>query len=110
MIIQSTSSTYWLPATGMMRIEQAQGWRLDCEAGEVLVTQDGDYRDLSLSAGQSLVLSSRGRVLVDGVLDARFRLQPGVATPGPVAQLARVFGLAGTAVLAIYIKFRMAIG
>lgn len=52
----------------------APGARLVCEAGVLWVTQSGDRDDHILTSGQELVVSQRGKVLVEALREADLRL------------------------------------
>lgn len=54
-----------------------QSWRVRCVSGTLWATQAGDIRDHLASAGGSLVLRGRGRIVVTALADAVLRLEKG---------------------------------
>lgn len=54
----------------LVRLTDARGTRVDCVAGSVWITVDGELRDVVLSPGGSFVVDSRAPVLVHAVDDA----------------------------------------
>lgn len=43
------------------------GHKIVCESGLVWITQDGDLRDIVLSAGKSLIITTRGLTLINAI-------------------------------------------
>jgi hypothetical protein len=71
-----------LPAGDVLPVRRAKGKGVAVVQGLVWITQDGDPRDLFISAGQSLVFDRSGLALVQAietsrlaVLDARSALE-----------------------------------
>jgi hypothetical protein len=63
----------WLPAREvrlahgqLLRVEQAQGWRVACREGVLLISQPGQWHENELRAGEEIVLGASGRVLIEG--------------------------------------------
>jgi len=44
---------------------------IECREGEVWITQEGDYRDIILRAGQRYGIEKRGRVIVQALAVAK---------------------------------------
>ncbi len=45
--------------------------QIDCQEGEVWITQEGDHRDIILQAGQGYRVEKRGLVIVQAIGGAR---------------------------------------
>ncbi|MEO5883643.1 MAG: DUF2917 domain-containing protein [Caldimonas sp.] len=56
------------------RVHHPLGHRVECVSGTLWVTQDGDLRDIVLSAGESFAFDQRGGALISALDDARFLL------------------------------------
>ncbi|MBO0740495.1 MAG: DUF2917 domain-containing protein [Hyphomicrobiaceae bacterium] len=76
-----------LAARCVHRIESAKGMEVACVRGAIWVTQERDWRDWVLLAGQSVVLERAGLALVYAFKDAL--ITSGVAWQPPVAAQAR---------------------
>jgi len=50
--------------------------RIYCLEGSLWITQEGDAQDYHLKAGEHMVISKRGLVLVQGQPEARARIAP----------------------------------
>lgn len=91
------SLDFELPAGRMLRLQRARGWTLQCATGALLVTQEGDLRDLVLCAGGKVGIASHGRVLVEasGAANAQARVRltrparQGLSLGQPVARLVK---------------------
>jgi hypothetical protein len=56
-------------------------WRaIICLEGAIWVTQQRDFRDHVLTAGEMFLISQRGKVVVQALVDARMQLTPSLAT------------------------------
>jgi len=75
MIIETPSPTLMLAAGELVRLPAGACATIVCSRGAVWVTQDGERRDLVLSAGQSAELGDRGLVLVQAFEPSRIRVQ-----------------------------------
>lgn len=47
---------------------------LSCDTGVIWVTQAGDNRDYVLLPGQNMMVTKRGKVLVEAMRDANFHI------------------------------------
>ncbi len=54
--------------------EVKPGSTLFCDTGVLWVTQSGDYRDYVLLPGETMVVTKRGKVLVEAMRDAGFHV------------------------------------
>jgi hypothetical protein len=69
------NSTIHLHQSGFQRINRARpGSELNCDAGVLWVTQTGDRKDYILLPGDTMIITNRGKVLVEAMRDADFRL------------------------------------
>lgn len=57
-------------------LRRPRGWVVDCEAGTLWLTHDGEPRDIVLEAGQSHRCDHDGRLAIHALDDARLRLRP----------------------------------
>jgi ferric-dicitrate binding protein FerR (iron transport regulator) len=58
----------------LVRLESASAFEVTCEEGRVWLTEEGNQRDMWLTAGQCARLSGRGLALVESVRHARIRI------------------------------------
>ena len=56
------------------RVHHPLGRRVECVSGALWVTQDGDPRDIVLTAGDSFAFDQRGDALISALDDSRFLL------------------------------------
>ena len=80
----------------LLRIDAAEGDRLQVRMGDVWVTKHGDSKDYMLRPGESLDLGGEGATLAMAykrslVVWYRSDPHPGRATPGPLGFLRRIF-------------------
>lgn len=69
-----------LAADGLVRLDDACGTRVRCEAGTLWLTIDGQLDDLVLEPGESLLLRTRARVIVQALGgSARVAMRTGLA-------------------------------
>jgi hypothetical protein len=59
-----------LPRNVSLGLQRHTGDRIECVSGAVWVTQDGDLRDIVLTAGESFRLDRSGHALVSALADA----------------------------------------
>jgi hypothetical protein len=79
------------PVTRLQRRQAFQlrarrGERIDCQSGELWITQDGDPRDVILGPNQCFTLDREGTVVVSALKDAAFLYR----RSGSVAQSAKL--------------------
>jgi hypothetical protein len=56
-------------------------WRaILCQEGAIWITQEGDPRDHVISAGEMFLISQRGEMVVQALVDARMQLTPSLAS------------------------------
>jgi len=71
------------------RIENSQGSEVFCLEGALWVTQEGDPRDIALSAGQSFALDRKGLAVAYALKDAVISVgAPGHIAPAPAQRRA----------------------
>jgi hypothetical protein len=58
----------------VLRLESASSYEVAVDEGRVWLTEDGDARDVWLTAGQHATLSGRGLAVIEAVRDARVRV------------------------------------
>jgi len=63
--ITLTENSFW---SAHCRSNEIQ---IECQEGAVWITQEGDYRDIILHAGQRYGIEKRGRVIVQAIAGAR---------------------------------------
>ncbi|NUZ08146.1 DUF2917 domain-containing protein [Piscinibacter koreensis] len=56
------------------RIDQPRGERIECLAGCLWVTQDGDLRDRVVERGEAIVLDRPGTALISALADSSYLL------------------------------------
>lgn len=63
----------WLPSRQvrlvhgqLLRVEQAQGWRVSCQEGALLISQPGQWHENELRPGEEITLGASGRILIEG--------------------------------------------
>jgi hypothetical protein len=67
MDIRIDDSCFDLREHQIMRLDDATGTEIVCLRGEIWLTQDGDLRDVVLSAGDRFTLDSNGVALVSAL-------------------------------------------
>jgi hypothetical protein len=78
-----------LPRGTVHRIENRKGSEVFCLEGALWITQEGDPRDIALTAGRSFVLDRRGVAVVYALRDATITVgAPGHVSPAPEARRA----------------------
>jgi hypothetical protein len=61
----------------LWRLDGDNRWRMIiCVRGEIWVTQERDVRDYVLTAGDMLLVTQRGRVLIGALCDASVEITP----------------------------------
>ena len=68
-------TTFTLAAFQFLRLSKAQGCRIVCTSGILLVTVSGEYRDFELRPGDTLVVPNDGLALIEAIGDSRLHLQ-----------------------------------
>jgi hypothetical protein len=69
------NSTIHLRRRDFQRINKIKpGSELACDAGVLWVTQPGDRKDYILLPGDKMIVTSRGKVLVEAMREAAFHL------------------------------------
>jgi len=68
------TSTIHLGRRDYQRLNNKPGSELFCDAGVLWVTQTGDRQDYILLPGDKMVVTSRGKVLVEAMREADFHL------------------------------------
>ena len=61
-----------LPKTGLFRIHDGQGQRIECLQGCLWLTQESDPRDIILEAGEGFTIDRAGETFLSALADARF--------------------------------------
>lgn len=56
------------------RLHAEPGRRVECLSGAIWITQDGDLRDVVLSAGEAFDFDRRGAALLSAFADSRYLL------------------------------------
>ena len=74
-----------LKARGIHRLEAGCGVLIECVAGALWITQQGDHRDITLTAGERFRLDRDGLAVVYGLEPARLQITatPSTATAAP---------------------------
>lgn len=75
MIVETASPTLMLAAGELLRLPAGACATIACSSGVVWVTQDGERRDLVLSAGESAEIGDRALVLVQAFEPSLIRVQ-----------------------------------
>lgn len=68
------NSTIHLGQRDYRRINTKLGSELFCDVGVLWVTQTGDRKDYILLPGDKMIVSTRGKVLVEAMREADFHL------------------------------------
>jgi len=61
----------FVPAGGLLRLEEACGKRIACTDGLLWITVAGEYDDIFLHAGQCYDIPAQGLVLVESLENSR---------------------------------------
>ena len=59
---------------GIRHVHAEKGRRVECVAGSLWITQDGDLRDIVLGAGEAFDFDRRGDALLSAFADSRYLL------------------------------------
>ena len=79
---KSTASDISLGHGGIHAVTNFRGGRIECTAGAVWLTHDGDCRDVVLEAGQSHIADRGSRLVIYALSSSAVRLVSAVALPG----------------------------
>ena len=79
---QSTASDISLAHGGIHAVTSFRGGRIECTAGAVWLTHDGDCRDVVLEAGQSHMADRDSRLVIYALSSSAVRLASAVALAG----------------------------
>ncbi len=55
-------------------VRDGRGRRLECIAGSIWITQDGDRRDIVLAPGEAFTFDRQGDAIVSALADSRYLL------------------------------------
>ena len=84
----------FLPAGGLLRLEDACGRRISCTAGILWITVTGEREDVFLRANECYEIPAQGLALVEAIEDSRFafgiQMQQSAASCAWLSQLFRV--------------------
>jgi Protein of unknown function (DUF2917) len=87
--LETSAGVIRLSKRDVLSLRGRPGARIESRSGSVWVTQDGDLRDVVLSAGEAHVLDREGPVLVQALDAAQVLLQPAEAPAPTLAGLWR---------------------
>lgn len=88
----STPSGWQLRDQQLLTIKRAQGERIVCLSGKVLITVFDQQRDIELKPGESFVVPNQGLTLVEGLDGAVVRIEQEPSLPNLALQiLGRIF-------------------
>ena len=59
-----------------LRLRNAAGWIVESCGGTVWITQEGDPRDVMLTAGERFTLDRDGKTIVSGIGEAMLAVRP----------------------------------
>ena len=79
---ESTASDISLAHGGIHAVTSFRGGRIECTAGTVWLTHDGDCRDVVLEAGQSHLADRRSRLVIYALSSSAVRLVSAGALSG----------------------------
>ncbi|MGY4829532.1 DUF2917 domain-containing protein [Sphaerotilaceae bacterium SBD11-9] len=80
MRLASASQSAFLLRRQTFNLQARKGQRIECQTGQLWITQDGDPNDVILAPAQSFTLDRSGHALVSALEDASFVLRgPGAA-------------------------------
>ena len=80
---QATASDISLAHGGIHALSSFRGGCIECTAGTVWLTHDGDCRDVVLEAGQTHRADRGSRLIIYGLSSSAVRLVPAVAFGDP---------------------------
>jgi Protein of unknown function (DUF2917) len=80
--IDRETQTATLRKGQLLALDGRHGLRIDCRAGSLWITEDGEPDDVVLEAGQSHSVSGRQRVLVQALGPARLAVRPPASAAG----------------------------
>jgi hypothetical protein len=88
MNLQLKSAELRLKNGNLLTLDDSQHVSVDCLEGSLWITQDGDPRDVILSAGRSFRIDRTSRVMVFATSDARLLISSKPAHISPTAKAA----------------------
>jgi hypothetical protein len=72
MQVATPTAVTQLPRRQTLQLHARHGERIECQQGELWITQDGDPRDIILGPGQCLTLDRTGTAVISALKDAVF--------------------------------------
>lgn len=75
----------------LFRVRATRPVTIDCESGELWVTEDGHPEDQILVAGKRYTTRGTAPVLIEALVDSRVRVAAAVAVAAPCWSLAAMF-------------------
>ncbi|HEX4985973.1 MAG TPA: DUF2917 domain-containing protein [Burkholderiales bacterium] len=74
MQIEIDQSTLALATEGLLSLKDATGTRVQCRAGSLWITQEGDVRDTVIREGETLTIRKAGRTLIGAIGESKLTL------------------------------------
>ena len=86
MNLQLNSAELRLKNANLLTLDDSLDVSINCLEGSLWITQDGDPRDVILSAGRSYRIDRTSRVMVFATSDARLQISSQPACIAPIAK------------------------
>ena len=83
MHLASSNQSAYLLRRQTFNLRARKGQRIECQTGQLWITQDGDPNDVILAPAQSFTLDRSGHALVSALEDASFVLRSPDAAARP---------------------------